>query len=134
MINVLAARAPDLRAALDRAEEEGLPHLILDGKIVDTDRLHVKTVSKKGKEIDRWYSGKTHDFGGNIQAVMSPRGIPLWISDVLPGNVHDLEAARQQVLDIIRPYTKGNAGPGRSRLRRCRSRHPHASEEATKRT
>jgi hypothetical protein len=48
VINVLAARAPDLRAALDRAEEEGLPHLILDGKIVDTDRLHVKTVSKKG--------------------------------------------------------------------------------------
>lgn len=106
VINVLAARAPDLHAALDRAENEGMPHLILDGKIVDTDRLHVKTVSKKGKEIDRWYSGKTHDFGGNIQAIMSPRGIPLWISDVLPGNIHDLEAARQQVLDIIRPYTK----------------------------
>jgi hypothetical protein len=37
---------------------------------------------------------------------MSPRGIPLWISDVLPGNVHDLEAARQQVLHILRPYAK----------------------------
>jgi hypothetical protein len=49
-----------------------MPHLILDGKIVDTDRLHAKTTSKKGKEIDRWYSGKTHDFGGNIQALMSP--------------------------------------------------------------
>lgn len=106
VITVLAARAPDLKAALDRAQAEGMTHLILDGKIVDTDRLHVKTTSKKGKEIDRWYAGKTHDFGGNVQAVMSPLGIPLWVSDVLPGNVHDLEAARQQVLDIIRPYTK----------------------------
>jgi len=106
MIDVLAEQAPDLHAALDRAEAEGVTHLILDGKIVDTDRLHVKTISKKGKEIDRWYAGKTHDFGGNIQAVMSPQGIPLWVSAVLPGNVHDLEAARQQVLDIIRPYAK----------------------------
>jgi hypothetical protein len=106
VIDVLKAQAPDLHAALDRAETEGMAHLILDGKIVDTDRLHVKTLSNKGKEIDLWYSGKKHDFGGNIQAVISPRGIPLWISDVLPGNVHDLEAARQQVLDIIRPYTK----------------------------
>lgn len=106
VIDVLAEQAPDLHAALDRAEAEDIPHLILDGKIVDTDRLHVKTTSKKGQEIDRWYAGKTHDFGGNIQAVISPRGIPLWVSDVLPGNVHDLEAARQQVLDIIRPYTK----------------------------
>jgi hypothetical protein len=106
VIDVLAAQAPDLHAALDRAQAEGMTHLVLDGKIVDTDRLHLKTISKKGKEIDRWYAGKTHDFGGNIQAVISPLGIPLWVSDVLPGNVHDLEAARQQVLDIVRPYTK----------------------------
>src|SRR5204863_3976493 len=81
------------------------PHLILDGKIVDTDRLHIKTISKKGKTIDLWYAGKTHDFGGNIQAIISPKGIPLWVSDVLPGNVHDIEAARRQVLDIVRPFT-----------------------------
>ena len=57
VIDVLAAQAPDLHAALDRAQDEGMPHLILDGKIVDTDRLRVKTISKKGKEIDRWHSG-----------------------------------------------------------------------------
>jgi len=104
-IDVLAAEAPDLQEALQRAKADGYPHLILDGKIVDTDRLHLKTISKKGKIIDLWYAGKTHDFGGNIQAIISPKGIPLWVSDVLPGNVHDIEAARRQVLDIVRPFT-----------------------------
>jgi hypothetical protein len=104
-IDVLAAEAPDLHEALERAKADGYPHLILDGKIVDTDRLHLKTISKKGKVIDLWYAGKTHDFGGNIQAIISPKGIPLWVSDVLPGNVHDIEAARRQVLDIVRPFT-----------------------------
>jgi DDE superfamily endonuclease len=105
IIDVLAAEAPDLHEALHRAEVDGYPHLILDGKIVDTDRLHIKTISKKGKTIDLWYAGKTHDFGGNIQAIISPKGIPLWVSDVLPGNVHDIEAARRQVLDTVRPFT-----------------------------
>jgi hypothetical protein len=31
--------------------------MILDGKIVDTDRLQVKTISRKGEQIDLWYSG-----------------------------------------------------------------------------
>ncbi len=105
VIDVLAAEAPDLHDALERAKADGCPHLILDGKIVDTDRLHIKTISKKGKEIDLWYAGKTHDFGGNIQAIINPKGIPLWVSDVLPGNVHDIEAARRQALDVLRPFT-----------------------------
>jgi hypothetical protein len=98
-IDALAAQAPDLHEALQRAQRDGLPHLILDGKIVDTDRLHLKTLSTKGKTIDVWYSGKTHDFGGNIQAIFAPGGLPLWVSDVLPGNTHDLTAARAHVLD-----------------------------------
>jgi hypothetical protein len=48
--------------------------VILDGKIVDTDRCREKTISRKGDVIDVWYSGKRHDFGGNIQAVMRPDG------------------------------------------------------------
>src|SRR5207248_2518269 len=68
VIMVLAAYAPDLREALERAVEDGLPHLILDGTVVDTDRVADKTISKKGKEIDRWFSGKTRDFGANLQA------------------------------------------------------------------
>ena len=66
---VLAARAPGLREALERALAEGTPYVILDGKIVDSDRCHEKTISRKGAEIDLWYSGKRKDFGGNIQAL-----------------------------------------------------------------
>jgi hypothetical protein len=104
VIEVLAARAPGLAGALDRALAEGAPYLILDGKVVDTDRCRQKTLSRKGTTIDVWYSGKTHDFGGNIQALFYPSGIPLWISGVLPGNVHDLAAARQNVLGVLRPF------------------------------
>lgn len=75
---MLAARAPELREALERGLAESLAYLILDGKIVGTDRCQQKTTSRKGKTIDLWYAGKIHDFGGNIQALFSPSGIPLW--------------------------------------------------------
>ena len=104
VVDVLAARAPGLQQALERALAEGTPYLILDGKVVDADRCREKTVSRKGKTIDVWYSGKTHDFGGNVQALFYPSGIPLWVSDVLPGNVHDLAAAREHVLAVVRPF------------------------------
>src|SRR5512142_1009001 len=103
VIAVLAARAPGLHEALARAPAAA-PYLIPDGKVVDTDRCRAKTTSRKGKTIDLWYAGKTHDFGGNIQALFYPSGIPLWVSDVLPGNVHDLAAARQNVLGVLRPF------------------------------
>jgi DDE superfamily endonuclease len=105
-IEVLAARAPGLREALEKAKEQGLPYLILDGKVVAADRCKEKTISRKGREIDRWYSGKAHGFGGNIQALFTPGGIPLWVSAVLPGGVHDITAARELVLAILRPFLK----------------------------
>ena len=55
---VLAARAPGLQEALERALEEGTPYVILDGKIVDADRCREKTLSRKGREIDLWYAGE----------------------------------------------------------------------------
>lgn len=100
-IDVLAARAPDLHAALARGHEEGWSHVVLDGKVVEHDRLQVKALSKKGKTIDAWYSGKTRDFGGNIQALTRPDGLPVWISPVEPGSVHDLTAAREHVLGAL---------------------------------
>ena len=103
--DVLARRAPGLREALERAVAEGTPYVILDGKIVDSDRCHEKTLSRNGREIDLWYSGKKKDFGGNIQALFYPDGQPMWVSDVLPGNVHDLAAARETVLPVLRNYT-----------------------------
>jgi hypothetical protein len=105
VIDVLAAEAPDLREALERALAEGAPYVILDGKIVDADRCHEKTLSRRGREIDLWYSGKKKDFGGNIQAVFYPDGRPMWVSDVVPGNVNDLSAAREMVLAVISAFT-----------------------------
>jgi hypothetical protein len=106
VIDVLAEQAPGLREALEHALAEGTPYVILDGKIVDADRCHEKTVSRKGKEIDLWYSGKKKDFGGNVQAVFYPDGRPMWVSDVLPGNVNDLAAARESVLSAVRPFVE----------------------------
>jgi hypothetical protein len=82
---VLAAQAPDLHQALERVAAEGRSQVILDGTVVESDRCRATTMSKKGEEIDVWCSGKTHDFGGNIQALMRPDGLPIWTSGVEPG-------------------------------------------------
>jgi len=56
-------------------------------------------VSVKGEVIDLWYSGKAHTHCGDIQAVIAPGGFPRWVSDVEPGLVHDLTAARARAID-----------------------------------
>ncbi len=43
---------------------------MLDSEVV----LLTKILSKKGATIDAWYSGKIHDFGGNVQAPTRPMG------------------------------------------------------------
>ena len=98
VIAVLAAQAPDLDQALERARDEGLSHVILDGKIIPADRCRERTVSVGGDLIDVWYSGKAHGHGGNIQAVIAPDGFPLWVSEAEPGSVHDITAARLHAL------------------------------------
>jgi DDE superfamily endonuclease len=50
--------------------------------------------------------GKAHHPGGNVQALSAPRGVPLWVSEVLPGSTHDLTAAREHVLPVARPYLR----------------------------
>ena len=101
VIEVLAEQAPDLRQALERAKDSGFSHVILDGKIIPADRCKEPTVSVKGQVIDLWYSGKAHSHGGNIQAVLAPDGFPLWVSEVEPGSVHDLTAARAHALPAL---------------------------------
>ena len=101
VIAVLAEQAPDLREALERAQDEGLPHVILDGKIIPCDRCKEPAVSVKGEVIDLWYSGKAHAHGGNIQAVTAAGGFPLWVSEVEPGSVHDITAARAHALPAL---------------------------------
>jgi hypothetical protein len=98
---LLAEQAPDLRRALERAKDEGLSHVILDGKIISADRCKEPAVSVKGEVIDLWYSGKAHAHGGNIQAVLAPDGFPLWVSEAEPGSVHDLTAARVHALPAL---------------------------------
>ena len=101
VIDVLAAQTPDLHQALERVRTEGWSHVILDGKIIASDRCRAKTTSVKGDQIDAWYSGNKHAFGGNVQALMRPDGFPVWVSRVEPGSVHDLTAARAHVLGAL---------------------------------
>ena len=68
-VEVLAAKAPTLRETLDKAIDQGLPYLILDGTLISSDRCADKKTSRKGKEIDKWYSGKAHEPAGNVQAL-----------------------------------------------------------------
>jgi len=99
--DVLAAQAPDLHEALERARQEGAAFVILDGKLFGTDRLAEQVTSVKGAPIDAWYSGKHHRPGGNIQAVMLPGGLPIWAGPAEPGHVHDITAARQHALAAL---------------------------------
>ena len=103
---VLKAKAPSLHEALERAVEQGLPYLILDGTLISADRCTDKKTSRKGAIIDKWYSGKAHEHAGLIQGLIAPSGVPLWLSGVLPGSTHDITAAREQVLPTARPYLK----------------------------
>jgi hypothetical protein len=97
-VTALAAQTPTLHDALRRVAADSWSHVILDGKLFDTDRLAETTTSVKGATIDAWYSGKHRDFGANIQAVMRPDGLPIWTSAAMPGHLHDLTCA--QHLDI----------------------------------
>jgi len=94
VVDVLAAQAPDLHEALAEVAEQGWSHVVVDGKVFRTDRTAETTTSVRGQEINTWYSGKHRAFGGNVQAVMRPDGMPMWVSDVVAGHHHDMTAAR----------------------------------------
>jgi hypothetical protein len=100
-VDVLSEQAPGLTEALERALAEGVPYVILDGKVFGTDRCAETATSVKGEEIDAWYSGKAHRHGGNVQAVMRPGGLPLWAGPAEPGPVHDITAARRHALPAL---------------------------------
>jgi hypothetical protein len=87
-VDLLAAAAPTLTAALWRLAHNGHHLGILDGTVVRIDRL--------GGPLDRlYYSGKHRHHGVNLQGLIDPRhGDLVWIFDGLPGSVHDLRAAR----------------------------------------
>jgi len=74
VIEVLAAEASELPAALERARAEGLAFVILDGKIIPADRCRDKTTSVKGEAVDLWYSGKAHRHGETSRPSSGPTG------------------------------------------------------------
>ncbi len=47
-----------------------------------------------------------------MQALAAPGGVPLWVSDVLPGSNCDLTAARELVLPEARPVPGAGAVTG----------------------
>jgi hypothetical protein len=76
VIAVLAEQAPDLHQALERAQDQGLPHVILDGKIIPCDRCKEPALSIKGQVIDLWYSGKRIEMLAGILVIDLRTGHP----------------------------------------------------------
>ena len=85
-IDVLADQGPDLHEVLNRCQQEGMTHVILDGTLIASDR--VAGVRANGNDL--WFSQKHKAFGGNIQFLSAPDGTPLWVSDVEPGSTPDI--------------------------------------------
>lgn len=97
-IDLLAARAPDLRQALIQARNAGLTHVNLDGVVIPTDRVAIP--GPNGHDL--WWSGKHKHHGGNVQVISAPDGWPIWVSEVRPGREHDITCARHHlVIDAL---------------------------------
>nr|WP_152891505.1 IS5 family transposase [Streptomyces adustus] len=90
-VEVLAARAPDLRTAACTASTKAF--VILDGTLPPIDRI----------AADRpFYSGKHKKHGMNVQIITDPAGRLVWASPALPGAVHDIKAARTHgIIDAL---------------------------------
>jgi hypothetical protein len=108
-IRVLAAQAPDLHNVLLAAKLAGHGHVIVDGTLIETDRVRTPGPTKN---VDLWWSGKHHHHhGGNVQVVSAPDdGWILWVSDVRPGREHDTTAARAQDIDDALDDFRGIGG------------------------
>ena len=103
-IAVLAALQPSLHSVLLAAKLAGHSHINLDGTLIYTDRCATPGPTPG---VDRWWSGKHHHHGGNIQVVSGPDGWPLWTSPVRPGREHDLTClkAHPEILAALREWT-----------------------------
>jgi hypothetical protein len=100
-ITVLASQTPGLHSALLAAKAAGYDYVLLDGTLIETDR-----VSTPGPTpgVDLWWSAKYKNHGGNIQILCAPDGWPLWTSPVRPGREHDTTCLRTHpgLLDTLR--------------------------------
>ncbi|MCK9905355.1 transposase family protein [Frankia sp. Cpl3] len=85
-VDLLAHRGRTLLAAVWTFAWTRNNFLVLDGTVVRTNRVRAHN--------SLYYSGKHKYHGINLQALMDPYGQMIWISEGLPGSVHDLTAAR----------------------------------------
>lgn len=85
VVDVLAARAPSVTAAMWRLAWSRNNYAILDGTVIHTNRLAANRP---------FYSGKHRHHGVNPQGLTDPYSILVWISGGLPGAVNDTAAAR----------------------------------------
>jgi hypothetical protein len=90
-IAVLAAQAPGLHSALLAAKTAGYDYVLLDGTLIETDRISTPGPTTG---VDLWWSAKHKNHGGNIQVLCAPDGWPLWTSAVRPGREHDTTCLR----------------------------------------
>ncbi|MFD5065008.1 transposase family protein [Streptomyces sp. NPDC058394] len=102
-IGVLAARAPELSRVLERCQRDAMPFVVLDGTLIRCDRV----VGESERGTDLWYAIRIKHFAGNVQFLAAPDGTPLWGSDVEPGSVHDLAAARLPALPHLYQAARG---------------------------
>ncbi|MCX4571853.1 IS5/IS1182 family transposase [Streptomyces sp. NBC_01571] len=96
-IHVLAEQAPELHEVLEHCRREGMTHVILDGTLIESDRL----AGTRDNGNDLWFSQRHKAFGGNVQFLSAPDGTPLWVSDVEPGSTPDITAARLHALPAL---------------------------------
>lgn len=105
-IGLIAGQAPGLEAALLAAKMAGHTHVIIDGTLIETDRVKAAGPTSG---VDMFWSGKHHHHhhGGNVQVVTAPDGWPLWTSDVRPGREHDTTAVRfhTEILALLQIWT-----------------------------
>ncbi len=99
-VAVLAAQAPGLHGALLAAKAAGYDYVLLDGTLIETDRIATPGPTAG---VDLWWSKKHANHGGNIQVVCAPDGWPLWTSPVRPGREHDTTCLRTHpgLLDVL---------------------------------
>jgi hypothetical protein len=82
-VELLAARAPELRAAVRDAKRAGCAYAVVDGTLIAIDRA---------ARDEPFYSGKHKKHGMNLQVIASPDGDIPWVSGALPGSAHGKKA------------------------------------------
>ncbi len=118
-IDVLADQAPNLHEILDHYRHAGMTHVILDGTLIETDRL----AGVRDNDNDWWFNQKHKAFGGNIQFLAALDGARCGSATSNPAPPPDITAARIHALPGPSGGGRRPAHPGRRGLHRRRDRY-----------